>query len=338
MKTPKKVSSVLLCFIVICFMALSSSQNAKAFVTIEILGQTVNGDTIPYEIGCGSLVSFSVEDVYSAYIRAYSSDFTRSVTLNYLVSPATSDLQFFAPLPQTGAPGSFVQTQMVFSGASLYSGFVRFYANDGEDIAYCDLGIDWAEPVELSSFVSVIMRNDVALNWTTSSEMNNARFEIERTSVIAGQDSPWRKVGTVNGFGTSTVPRSYSYYDRGLNSGTYSYRLKQIDLNGHFEYHNLNNEVNIGTPTNFELSQNYPNPFNPSTQIDFQIPKDGNVNISLYDNSGKLVSTLTEGFKSAGYYSVIFNASNLSSGIYYYRLESQNFSQVKKMTDRKSVV
>jgi hypothetical protein len=332
MKTPKKITSVLFCFIVICLMTLSASKDAKAFVTIELLGQTVNGDTIPYDIGCGGLVSFSVEDVYRVYIRAYSSDPTRPVTLNYIISPSTPGVHFYDPLPQTCLPGSFVQTLMVFDYTDLYYGFVRFIANDGVDYSYCDLSIDWAEPVEISSFISNISKNDVALNWTTSSETNNARFEIERTAVTNGQQTGWNKIGTVNGFGNSTVPKSYSFNDRGLNSGTYSYRLKQVDLNGHFAYHNLNNEVNIGTPEKFELSQNYPNPFNPSTQIDFEIPKDGNVNISIYDNSGKLVSTLTDGFKAAGYYSVIFNASNLSSGVYFYRLESQNISQVKKMT------
>lgn len=332
MKTPKKITSFLFCFIVICFMALSSQKDAKAFVTIELLGQTVNGDTIPYDIGCGGLVSFSVEDVYRVYVRAYSSDPTRPVHLNYIISPPNPGVNFYDPLPLSCAPGSFVQTLMVIDYTALYFGFVRFIANDEVDFSYCDLSIDWAEPVEISSFVSNVLKNDVSLNWTTSSETNNARFEIERTAVTNGQHSGWSKVGTVEGFGTSSVPKSYSFSDRGLSSGTYNYRLKQLDLNGHFEYHNLNNEVNIGTPVRFDLSQNYPNPFNPSTQINFEVPKEGNVNISIYDNSGKLVSTLTDGFKAAGYYSVIFNASNLSSGVYFYRLESPNFSQVKKMT------
>jgi len=184
-------------------------------------------------------------------------------------------------------------------------------------------------PVELTSFISEIMKNDIILKWTTSSENNNLRFEIERSVTNLKE---WQMVGAVYGFGNSNIPVSYSFTDRALNSGIYNYRLKQIDLNGHFEYFSLNNEVNIGTPVKFNLSQNYPNPFNPVTQIDFEIPNDGNVNISVYDNSGKLVSTITNGFKTAGYYTSYFNASNLSSGVYFYRLESKNFSQVKKMT------
>ena len=107
--------------------------------------------------------------------------------------------------------------------------------------------------------------------------------------------------------------------------------MKQIDFNGNFEYFNLSNEVVIGLPGSFALSQNYPNPFNPSTRIDFQLPKDGNVNISVYDNSGKEVMTVVNEFKAAGYYTVNLNASALSSGIYFYKITSDNFSSVKKM-------
>ncbi|HQY53396.1 MAG TPA: T9SS type A sorting domain-containing protein, partial [Ignavibacteria bacterium] len=124
---------------------------------------------------------------------------------------------------------------------------------------------------------------------------------------------------------------NYSYTDRGLTSGNYSYRLKQIDFNGNFEYFNLSNEVNIGVPAAYELSQNYPNPFNPSTSISFNIPTDGIVSLKLFDMSGKEVSTLVNEVKTAGYYSVNFNAANLTSGIYFYELRADNFSAVKKM-------
>jgi len=113
-----------------------------------------------------------------------------------------------------------------------------------------------------------------------------------------------------------------------MNSGKY---IKQIDFNGNFEYFTLSDEVVVGVPDNFELSQNYPNPFNPFTRIDFQLPIDGNVNISVYDNSGKEVMTIVNEFKTAGYYSVSLNASSLSSGVYFYKITSDNFSGVRKM-------
>jgi hypothetical protein len=185
-----------------------------------------------------------------------------------------------------------------------------------------------ALPVELSAFSAEVNKQDVILSWRTSSESNNAGFDIERK--LSGTES-WQKVGFIGGNGTSNVPKIYLFTDRNLSSGKYNYRLKQIDFNGNFEYHSLNNLVEIGTPTKFDLSQNYPNPFNPSTKIDFNIPNDGFVSLKVFNISGKDVATLVSEFKTSGYHTINFNASNLSSGIYYYRLESNGISKTMKM-------
>jgi len=182
-------------------------------------------------------------------------------------------------------------------------------------------------PVELASFVSVISNNNVTLNWTTATEINNSGFDIER-SIVNGQ---WSTVGNVVGNGTTTSPVNYSFTDRNLNSGNYNYRLKQIDFNGNFEYFNLRNEVVIGVPSKFELSQNYPNPFNPSTVINYQLPSLSNVSLSVYNISGKEVKSLVNGKQEAGYYTFELNASDLSSGIYFYRLTTDNFNVTKRM-------
>ena len=187
--------------------------------------------------------------------------------------------------------------------------------------------IDWgALPVELSSFSSYITTVDVTLNWTTTTEVNNFAFEIERS---AGSD--WKTISTVAGHGTTNLPQGYSYSDRGLNTGTYNYRLKQIDFNGNFEYHNLSNKVVIGTPTTFKLQQNYPNPFNPETKISYTIPFNGLVTLKIFDIAGKEIMTLVNEQKTAGYYTVNFNAAILPSGIYFYRIQSGDFMETKKM-------
>ncbi len=190
--------------------------------------------------------------------------------------------------------------------------------------------VDCPLPVELSSFTSTVSGRDVSLNWSTSAEENNARFEIERSST----ENNWTKVGSVNGNGTSTNPHSYSFTDRGLASGNYSYRLRQVDFNGNFEYFNLSNEVIIGTPDNFSLTQNYPNPFNPSTKISYSIPSEGKVSLSIFDMTGKEVKSLVNSLQSAGYYSVSFDGSSLASGVYYYRVTvtgQNNFVATRKM-------
>lgn len=184
-------------------------------------------------------------------------------------------------------------------------------------------------PVEFSSFTSTSAANSVDLIWTTNSEINNGGFDIERKWA---QNKEWEKVGFVNGNGTTNSPNSYEFKDRNLLPGNYNYRLKQIDLNGNFEYHNLSDEVIIGTPKNFQLDQNYPNPFNPTTRISFELPEEGRTSLVIYDMLGKEVIKLVNNEnKSAGRYTVEFNGSNLSSGVYFYRLESNKFEQTMRM-------
>jgi len=182
-------------------------------------------------------------------------------------------------------------------------------------------------PVELASFTSVVKGNDVALNWSTVQEVNNKGFEIERNSFGAG----WKKVGYIDGHGTTNMQQNYSFIERGLTTGSYQYRLKQIDYNGNYEYHELSSEVIIGVPSKFALAQNYPNPFNPATRINYELPITNYVSIKIFDITGKEVSSLVNEVKDAGYYSVKFDAKNLSSGTYFYKLSTDKFSDVKKM-------
>jgi outer membrane protein assembly factor BamB len=181
-------------------------------------------------------------------------------------------------------------------------------------------------PVELLSFNVSSIKGNVSLFWTTATETNNSGFSIERK--IENQD--WKAIGFVNGNGTTTERQSYSYFDNNITSGKYSYRLKQIDFNGEYEY-SKEIEVEVGTPLSFSLEQNYPNPFNPVTTIKFALPVSGNVNLSIYNSLGENIETLTNQFFEAGYHQIELKASNYSSGVYYYRIESEKFSDVKKM-------
>ena len=182
-------------------------------------------------------------------------------------------------------------------------------------------------PVELASFTSSVSSNNVTLNWSTTQEQNNKGFEIERNSFGTG----WKKVGYVDGHGTTNTQQNYTFKDNSLNTGRYSYRLKQIDYNGNFEYYELSNEVAIGVPNRYLLAQNYPNPFNPVSIINYQLAINSFVTLKVYDLAGKEVVSLVNEVKDAGYYSVTFDAKNLSSGTYFYKLSTDKFSDVKKM-------
>ncbi len=87
----------------------------------------------------------------------------------------------------------------------------------------------------------------------------------------------------------------------------------------------------VGVPSKFDLSQNYPNPFNPSTSINYELPAANFVSLKIYDMTGREVMQLVNETKEAGYYSVNFNASGLSSGMYFYRIQAGDFAGVKKM-------
>jgi hypothetical protein len=212
-------------------------------------------------------------------------------------------------------------------------------------------------PVELLSFTSSTVDNDITLRWTTATEINNLGFEIEREQVFSPQSSvnngEWQTIGFIPGHGTTSEKQSYSFKDENLISGKYQYRLKQIDFDGSFEYSNTI-EVEITAPLEFSLEQNYPNPFNPTTKIRYTIPsvilssskddKDGvtlrraqsdiKVSLKVYDVLGNEVATLVNEPQQPGTYEVAFNvgqAINLSSGVYYYQLKTGEFVQTRKM-------
>ena len=188
-------------------------------------------------------------------------------------------------------------------------------------------------PVMLSSFQAQLYNRNVFLSWRTSQEINNSGFYLERFS--ASISNSWESIAFIKGFGTTTTPQSYSYTDNNLNSGVFKYRLKQFDYNGNYEFFYLNDNISVGHPISFDVSQNYPNPSNPVSKIDYQIPISSNVNIEVFDITGKVVISLFEGNQEPGYYSVKFDGSNFSSGIYFYRIKisgiSQSFSKTMKL-------
>jgi Secretion system C-terminal sorting domain len=193
------------------------------------------------------------------------------------------------------------------------------------------LNSDLFIPVELTSFSAEVSGNEIVLNWITATELNNQGFEIERSI----DNETFENIGFVPGYGTTTDTKVYSYNIIEYPVGTQFYRLKQIDFDGTFEYSDAV-EVEGLTPDQFTLFQNYPNPFNPSTSIKFSIPVDSNVKLKLYNLLGQQVAVLLNSEIAAGIHEVDFNASNFSSGTYFYTLEASgnngsNFSTTKKM-------
>ncbi len=184
-------------------------------------------------------------------------------------------------------------------------------------------------PVELTSFNASVKENFVELLWNTATEINNSGFEIER-----GRDNVnFNRIGFVKGNGTSSENHTYTFADNNVSkTGTLYYRLKQINLDGTFEYSKVIN-VKVGTPLKFKLSQNYPNPFNPTTTISFQLPEKALVTLKVYNILGQEVAVLLNSSKDAGSYQINFDGAKLASGIYIYRLSTNSgIIATKKMT------
>ena len=241
-----------------------------------------------------------------------------------------------------GAGGNIIGTT---NGGSTWNPQTSPTTNNTYAVFFTDANNGWAVasggviigttngglPVELASFSASVVKNSVELSWKTSTEVNNYGFDVERSSSNQG----WQKIGFVPGSGNSNSPKEYSYTDNPSGGTTFSYRLKQIDVDGSFKYYDAVT-VNLTTPSEPQLLQNSPNPFNPSTTIKFYIPNTSDVTIRIYDMLGREVTTLINQQATAGYHVVYWNGKDsrgeaAASGVYLYRLTAGSFSETKKM-------
>ena len=186
-------------------------------------------------------------------------------------------------------------------------------------------------PVELTAFRADVIEDIVELSWITATETNNRGFEVQRSS----GEGDFESITFIEGQGTTTEVHAYSYSDKNLKNGSYSYRLMQIDYDGSFEYSTVV-EVGVTVSAVYSLAQNYPNPFNPSTMIKFSLPVDSRVRIELFNTLGEKVDELTNRDFSIGNHEINFDASKLSNGVYYYTInasgiDGSSFASTKKM-------
>lgn len=182
-------------------------------------------------------------------------------------------------------------------------------------------------PVELISFSAAAGPSYISLHWSTATETNNSRFEIERSTEAEG----FSVIGSAQGAGTSQQTNEYIYRDADVVPGTaYTYRLKQIDYDGTVSYSRaVSAEMTL--PALFTLEQNYPNPFNPATNIAFTLHGSSRVTVTVYDVLGSSETMLLDESLKAGRHSVPFNAENLPSGIYLAKIQAGSQSAYIKM-------
>lgn len=214
---------------------------------------------------------------------------------------------------------------------------LAFTANVAPDSALFALGsmsnTDNPLPVELLAYTGESTFEGAVLQWQTASEVDNLGFTIWKDGVELASFS---NTPSLRGRGTTTEETRYRFVDSKVKVGeVHQYQLRQTDLNG--TIHDLGTvTLTITTavaPREYSLSQNYPNPFNPTTIITYSLKESGDVKLELFDVLGRKVASLVSARQEAGSYTQSFNAARhgLSSGVYFYRLQSGRFVATKKM-------
>lgn len=310
-------------------------------------GPRIDGLTKPNITSPGTvIVSIRDRDVYTVSSTSWiDNDGIPGGDANYFVMQGTSmatpmaagTAALILQRYPTVTPAMIFSALQDYSATDAFTGSVPNYTWGYGKIDINEVMTNSGLPVELSSLTASVSELNVVLNWRTETEINNYGFEVQRISDEAMLlKEQWESVGFVDGNGNSNSPVEYSFTDRVNHSGKISYRLKQIDSDGKYEFSKIV-EVNVGQPNKFVLGQNYPNPFNPSTIIKYSLPTESEINIEVFNTLGQKVATLIKANQSAGSYESKFDASNLTSGIYFYTLSarslknSETFKETRKM-------
>ncbi len=180
-------------------------------------------------------------------------------------------------------------------------------------------------PVELVSFDAIATGTSITLTWTTAGESNNAGFSVE----MRASADEFLNIGFIEGAGTTTDAKQYSFNLSVGTAGRYTFRLKQIDADGLFSYSDTV-ELDVALLNAYQLSSAYPNPFNPITQFNLMVATDQEVDIQVVDVTGRIVRQLHNGnLESGRQYSFTFDAGTLPSGAYWIRVVGEQFSSNK---------
>jgi hypothetical protein len=183
-------------------------------------------------------------------------------------------------------------------------------------------------PVELTDFDAVTNGTEIRLEWKTASETNNAGFEIQHR----GQDAPFEVVEFVEGAGTTAEPQRYSYRISDLSLGLHTFRLKQVDFDGAFEY-SPEVEVAIEIAEAYQFSAIYPNPFTPQAQFTLTLKEPQQVRVEVFNTLGQRIAVLHNGvLEAATEHHFTLNGISLASGTYMVRATGETFVTTRKAT------
>lgn len=215
-------------------------------------------------------------------------------------------------------------------------------SKEGEVETYTVQFVENPVAVTLSSFNATQMADGVKLEWKVEQEINHAGYNVYRSD---NEETGYNKINDsiiLAWDGFSAFDGTYEYTDN--VNGAYFYKLEAVDMDGSSEMfgpYSVQSSTGVADkldmPESFELKQNYPNPFNPTTTISFSLAERTNVNITIFDLTGRVVSTLVDESMDAGAHHVVWNAVNnfgesLATGVYFYTMRTANFTATKALT------
>lgn len=296
------------------------SANGSITVYYKTMTGTLNSCTVGIENGNGN------DGLQVAYNSTY---LKNNFALKFHTDPEWLDINNTSGMIYNGN-SVFLQLTMISADypEGVYGMDVEISSNDPDENPIAvpvQMIIDGTVPVELSELSADVNENNVIIKWKTITETNNLGFSIERNT----NNLEWNEIYFVEGKVNSNEPVEYNFIDENLSVGNYSYRLKQIDIDGTFSFSNII-EAEITAPQKFELFQNYPNPFNPVTKIKFALPQESGVKINLYDITGRLVKELADEKFMPGIHYLDIDGKNLASGIYIVNMRTDEFvKQIK---------
>jgi hypothetical protein len=279
--------------------------------------------SVPYPIPYNNWVTVD--------LRQYSIDASSAFATSFLVgSNPTAPAVMISSEFDDGNHHSFTWSQsnggrwVVFTDASnnanAFKYLVRAYVHP----------LTSTPEAQIAAFSVEAKSQTVSLTWNTSDEIDVIGYAVQRRSV---GDSLYETVAVVKSQNTSGVAGSYSYTyeDSTAKSGTYVYRIEQMNMDNSVRF---SEEITVNfvyLPNGFALYQNYPNPFNPNTTVEYDLPNDTHVLLAVYNMLGQEVERLVDTEKKAGRYEVVVSGSTFASGVYFYKLETPGFTQARKM-------
>ncbi len=304
--------------VLVAAVALTASAAAQGPLTAIVYGQVLNPDLSKPDSAHIKYIARLTNDPADTLVGFSQKEGMWSLALALFAGGA---------FPWQAGDTLFMRFENVGDGP--FKGAVTYlrYVTTNEDLQYAG---QTALPVELIEFVASVEEHTsgprVRLTWKTASESNNFGFEVQRSRDRAN----FQTLAFMPGAGTTSKYRSYEFVDSDLPAGLYYYRLKQIDTDGAVQFTEPQC-VEVAAPRSYALGQNYPNPFNPATEIVYQLKERGRVTLVVYNVLGEVVTTLVDQVQEAGVHRVVFDAANLPTGLFFYRLRVNDFTQVRKM-------